>query len=80
MKLFISQGADIKVRGVADNTILHWAVHSMGGPDEVRDIIKDTATDLGPRGWDVAYGWGLINAAAALGAAVPESVPRTNRR
>jgi serine protease len=49
-------------------------------PDEVQDIIRDTATDLGPRGWDAAYGWGLINAGAALGATVPESVPASARR
>jgi serine protease len=49
-------------------------------PDAVRDIIKDTATDLGPRGWDAAYGWGLINAGAALGTTVPVPVPRTYRR
>lgn len=32
----------------------------------VRQIIEETATDLGPSGWDSQYGYGLINAKAAL--------------
>jgi serine protease len=33
---------------------------------ELRKTITDTATDLGPRGYDTQYGMGLVNAAAAL--------------
>ncbi len=36
---------------------------------EVRDIIKNTATDLGTAGWDKETGYGLINFQAALTAA-----------
>ncbi|MBI2565526.1 MAG: S8 family serine peptidase [Candidatus Schekmanbacteria bacterium] len=32
----------------------------------IRDVIESTATDLGTSGWDQYYGWGRINAAAAL--------------
>jgi serine protease len=39
-------------------------------PDQVQALIQDTATDLGPAGWDQDYGWGRINAAAALSAYV----------
>jgi hypothetical protein len=35
-------------------------------PDQVQQLIEDTATDRGPAGWDQDYGWGLIDAAAAL--------------
>ena len=35
-------------------------------PDAVRQAIQSTARDRGPVGWDSAYGWGLIDAAAAL--------------
>lgn len=35
-------------------------------PAEVRNRLKDTATDLGASGWDSYYGHGLINAYMAL--------------
>lgn len=34
--------------------------------DEVRQILIDTAHDLGPAGRDTSYGYGLVNAAAAV--------------
>ena len=35
-------------------------------PEKVREAIEKTAKDIGPRGWDEEYGWGLINVRAAL--------------
>jgi len=35
--------------------------------DEVRDRLLSTATDLGTPGWDSTSGWGLVNAASAVG-------------
>jgi serine protease len=35
-------------------------------PDAVREALQNTATDSGPAGWDEEYGWGLIDAYAAL--------------
>jgi serine protease len=35
-------------------------------PDAVRGAIEGTARDLGPAGWDHEYGWGMIDAHAAL--------------
>jgi subtilisin family serine protease len=35
-------------------------------PDEVRKILEETATDLGPPGKDNQYGWGLVNPQRAL--------------
>lgn len=35
-------------------------------PDSVRQIMMNTADDLGPQGFDNKYGWGRINAASAL--------------
>ena len=34
---------------------------------EIREILKDTAKDLGNSGWDQYYGYGLVDAAAAVG-------------
>jgi subtilisin family serine protease len=35
-------------------------------PADVRRILEATATDLGPRGKDGQYGWGLVNPRKAL--------------
>jgi serine protease len=42
----------------------------VSGPDAVRQILESTAEDKGAAGWDSTYGWGIVNAAAALQAAV----------
>lgn len=36
------------------------------GPDNVRLALESTARDKGSPGWDPEYGWGLLDAAAAL--------------
>jgi serine protease len=36
------------------------------GPDAVREALEATAQDLGAPGWDAEYGWGFIDAYAAL--------------
>ncbi|MBW8042061.1 MAG: S8 family serine peptidase [Planctomycetes bacterium] len=35
-------------------------------PDDVREALEATAQDLGTPGWDAEYGWGFIDAYAAL--------------
>jgi subtilisin family serine protease len=37
-------------------------------PDQVETILERTATDLGVPNYDTTYGWGLVNAQAALAA------------
>ncbi len=46
-------------------------LYSLGvtSPDEIRNILQSTAIDLGDPGWDQYYGYGLINAYAAVQAA-----------
>jgi subtilisin family serine protease len=39
--------------------------------DEVRQVLNDTAEDLGSAGRDNQYGFGLVNAAAAVGVLTP---------
>ena len=40
------------------------------GPDDVIGILKNTAVDLGPTGWDQYYGWGRVDFGAAATAAL----------
>jgi serine protease len=42
-------------------------------PDAVERRLETTARDLGPRGYDRRYGYGLIDAGAATDPAVPVS-------
>jgi len=35
-------------------------------PAEVKSRLESTATDLGKRGYDIEYGYGLVNAAKAI--------------
>lgn len=39
------------------------------GPARVAAVIKSTATDRGPVGWDKAYGWGVVDPVRATAAA-----------
>jgi subtilisin family serine protease len=39
--------------------------------DEVENVLKTTATDLGTSGYDTSYGYGLVKASAALAAVDP---------
>jgi serine protease len=44
---------------------------------EVRAHIQGTARDRGPAGWDATYGWGVVDAAAALIAVTGDSATST---
>jgi len=41
------------------------------GPSTIQSVLQSTATDLGASGYDFIFGWGKINAAAAMGAPAP---------
>jgi len=45
--------------------------------DETQTILKQSADDLGPAGWDTSYGWGRVNAARAVAMASGGSVDNT---
>jgi len=45
-------------------------------PDEVREALQSTAEDKGASGWDSEYGWGIVDAFAALNyTSVPNNEP-----
>ena len=59
---------------VAGLAALVWSVNTALTNDGVQSIIETTAVDLGSPGWDETFGWGRINAAAAV-AAAPGGTP-----
>lgn len=50
------------VAGVAALLIANGVI----GPDAVREALQNSAEDKGDEGWDTAYGWGIVDAYAAL--------------
>lgn len=60
------QGTSQATPFVSGLAALVWSVVPSLSPDQVQQLIESTATDRGPAGWDQDYGWGLIDAAAAL--------------
>ncbi len=40
---------------------LVWSINPNLTPDEVEQLMRSTAVDLGDQGWDQIYGWGQIN-------------------
>ncbi len=59
-------GTSMAAPHVAALAALIRTVRSGLAIEDVRAIIQQSAVDLGDPGWDVYYGWGRINAAAAL--------------
>ncbi len=51
---------------VAGVAALVYSVNPDLRPSTVQNILFDTATDLGTRGWDESYGFGMVDAAAAV--------------
>jgi hypothetical protein len=45
---------------------LAWSVHSGMEPWEIRNLLRQTAQDLGSKGWDKQSGYGLLRADRAL--------------
>src|SRR5262249_10616428 len=44
-------------------------------PDQVEEMMITTCTDMGPPGYDTEFGYGMINAFAAVAAPVPPPPP-----
>jgi serine protease len=64
------EGTSMAAPHVSAIAALLIATHRLGEhptPAAVEDRIEQTSRDLGKPGYDSRYGWGLVNAAAALG-------------
>jgi hypothetical protein len=69
------QGTSMATPYVAGLAALVWSMNPALTPDQVQQTIQDTAVDLGPAGWDPDYGWGRIDALAAVMAQAVPSTP-----
>jgi len=66
-----SSGTSMSAPVVAGVAALVIEQHPGWTPQQVQDQITSTTKDLGVNGRDPLYGWGLVDAAAAVGAAAP---------
>ncbi len=71
---YFFQGTSMAAPHVAGVAALVIAKGVVIDPDAVRSVLQNSAEDLGAPGRDDIYGWGLVNAADALG---PVDTPPT---
>ncbi|HDD57611.1 MAG TPA: hypothetical protein ENF43_03745 [Thermoplasmatales archaeon] len=63
---YFYQGTSMATPHVSGVAALVIANGNAETPDEVRSVLQETAEDLGAEGRDDTYGWGLVDAYAAL--------------
>lgn len=68
-------GTSMACPGVAGGAALVWSANPSLTNIEVRDILVNTATDLGASGWDKYYGYGKPNLQAAVQQALNGGAP-----
>lgn len=61
-------GTQLAAAHVSGTAALIWAVNPTLTADEVRELIRENADDLGALGYDELYGFGLLNASLAVSA------------
>ncbi len=69
------QGTSQATPHVSGLAALVWSMAPTMTNDEVQNLIQQTAVDLGPVSKDPDYGWGRIDAHAALATVVPPNPP-----
>lgn len=73
---YFYQGTSMATPHVSGIAALALAKSVATTPDQVREILQTTAKDLGTTGWDQNFGWGLVNAFAALNyQKIPNAAP-----
>ena len=66
-KYYFMQGTSMAAPHVSGVAALVLSNGNASTPDQVKNVLQTTAEDLGAAGKDNTYGWGLIDAFAALG-------------
>ncbi len=59
-------GTSMSTPHVSGVATLLWSLAPDLTNQEVKSLLKDTAADLGPAGWDEQFGYGLVDAKAGL--------------
>jgi subtilisin family serine protease len=59
-------GTSFATPNTAGAAALIWSLKSSLTNQQLKDLMQNTATDLGTAGWDKEYGYGEVNIAAAL--------------
>jgi serine protease len=62
---YFLQGTSMATPHVAGVAALVYA-NGVRDPDALRQVLQNSATDLGGNGWDKVYGYGMVNPVAAL--------------
>lgn len=62
----VATGTEFAAPHISGTAALIWAVNPSLTADQVRDLMRNTADDLGAVGYDEYYGFGRLNAALAL--------------
>lgn len=65
------QGTSMAAPFVSGLAAVIWALDPTMTNTEVRSVLESTVVDLGPAGWDQSFGYGRINAQAAVYAVAP---------
>jgi subtilisin family serine protease len=52
-----------------------WTVRPDLDPTQLEDIMRNSARDVGPKGWDADTGFGILSIPAALAAKIPAKGP-----
>lgn len=68
------QGTSMSAALVSGLSALLLSANPSLSPEELEDIMRDTAVDLGPSAWDQDYGWGRIDLATAVAMVAPGKV------
>ncbi len=70
-----ASGTSVSSPVVAGAAALVLSVNPSLSGSQVQNILKQSADDLGPAGWDVRYGWGRVNVGRAVLMASGTSAP-----
>jgi len=63
---YFAEGTSMAAAQVSAVAALLMSAGVVATPAEVRQALESTAEDKGSAGWDRQYGWGIVNAEAAL--------------
>ena len=75
---YYMQGTSMATPHVAGVAALILAKNPTWNPEQVRHALQSTATDKGTAGHDDIYGWGLIDALAAVNSSLPTAASYSN--